>query len=284
MAEAQSTLDAASERIRETAKWLTISLAALGGVLVAGSQLSDIGALQLWSDRFWTAVVGAAIAAIGSGIILVATINTAAAPAVSLKELATDPPKGAKDAITDETLLDNRTDVKALKDEYVEAIEDRERKYAAHLAELSNEDRREKFVTANARVVALHSIAKNLVDVSSYRELARLWRLARITIVAGGAIAALGVGVFAWAANPPAKVIASTAEPAVLAAPEQSTISLTQQGREALGTQLGKDCPVTTPITVLKLGSADAGSDVLVQHTGCTSLRFILVPAWGAVT
>ncbi|HEY0688503.1 MAG TPA: hypothetical protein VGD71_05625, partial [Kribbella sp.] len=144
MAEAQSTLDAASERIRETAKWLTISLAALGGVLVAGSQLSDIGALQLWSDRFWTAVVGAAIAAIGSGIILVATINTAAAPAVSLKELATDPPKGAKDAITDETLLDNRTDVKALKDEYVEAIEDRERKYAAHLAELSNEDRREK--------------------------------------------------------------------------------------------------------------------------------------------
>ncbi|TDD60868.1 hypothetical protein E1263_09645 [Kribbella antibiotica] len=283
MADAPSTLDAASERIRETAKWLTISLAALGGVLVGTTQLSDIGALELRSDRFWMAVVGAAIAAIGSGVILFATVATAAAPALSLEQLATHTPKGAKDAVKDQTLLEGRSNVQALKDEYIGAIEDRERAYVDHLADLSNEIDRNKFVTANARAVALNGIVKTIVGVSAYRELARLWRAARVKIIVGGALAALGVGTFAWAANPPDKVVASAAEPAILAAPEPTKITLTAVGREALGPKLGTGCPLTSPISVLQLGSTDAGPDVLVQQPGCAAVRFVVVPAWGSV-
>ncbi|MFK4086472.1 hypothetical protein ACI2LF_20340 [Kribbella sp. NPDC020789] len=283
MADAPSPLDAASERIRETAKWLTISLAALGGVLVAGTQLSDIGALQPRSDRFWIAVAGAAIAAIGSGLILVATVATAAAPALSLEQLATDTPKGAKQAVKDPTLLDGRSDVQTLTDEYIAAIEGREQAYTAHLADLSDEGNRNTFVTANARVVALNGIVKNIVAVSAYRELARMWRAARVKIIVGGALAALGVGAFAWAANPPLKVLASMAEPAVLAAPEPARITLTAVGREALGAKLGVSCPLTNPINLLQLGSTEAGPDVLVQQSGCAAVRFIVVPAWGSV-
>ena len=284
MADEKSPLDAASERIRETAKWLTVSLAALGGVLVAGSQLSDIGALELWGDRFWTAVIGAAIAAVGSGIILVATINTAAAPMVSLKELVTDTPKGAEDVVTDETLLDGRSSVQQLKEEYVGALEDREEAYAVHLSDPSNQANRAVFTAANARAVALNGTVRSIVAVCAYRELARLWKVARVAIVAGGVLGALGVGVFAWAANPPDEVVASGAKPAVLTDPEPALITLTTEGRAALSSKLGKDCAVEAPVAVLKLGSTDAGPDAMVQQEKCATVRFILVPAWGSMS
>jgi hypothetical protein len=283
MADEKSPLDAASERIRETAKWLTVSLAALGGVLVAGSQLSDIGSLELWSSRFWTAVVGAGLAAAGSGIILVATINTAASPVVTLKELAAKTPKGAEAAVRDETLLEGYPSVAALRSAYSKAIERRKQTYNAHLKDTADAAARSAFATADARAVALNTVSRTLVAVAAYRELARLWRLARITIVCGGVIAALGVGVFAWAANPPDKVVASSAEPAVLATPEKAQITLTAAGREALRTQLGASCVLTLPITSLKLGSTDAGPDALIQQDGCTSIRFVLVAAWGSI-
>jgi len=75
--EPSTGLQGAADRIRETAKWLTVSLAAVGGVLVAGSQLSDIGALEPGTDRFTAAIVGAAIAAFGSTVVLWTTIWTA---------------------------------------------------------------------------------------------------------------------------------------------------------------------------------------------------------------
>jgi hypothetical protein len=39
-------LSGASDRIRETAKWFAVSVAALGGVVAAGLQLTDIGKLE----------------------------------------------------------------------------------------------------------------------------------------------------------------------------------------------------------------------------------------------
>jgi hypothetical protein len=53
-------------------------------------------------------------------------------------------------------------------------------------------------MAANSRATALNRVARTLVEVAGYRELARLCGLARTSIVIGGAIAATGVGVFAW--------------------------------------------------------------------------------------
>src|SRR5512144_1087454 len=89
----------AADRIRETAKWLTVSLAAIGGVLVAGTQLSDIGSLEPGSDRFRVAIVAAVVAATGSALVLWATTSTATVSAVSLIDLASnDPPPGTSQA------------------------------------------------------------------------------------------------------------------------------------------------------------------------------------------
>jgi hypothetical protein len=60
-------LAAANQRIRDTAKWLVASAAAIGAALIAGSQLSSIGRLELgWpaseaTARLWVATAGALV-------------------------------------------------------------------------------------------------------------------------------------------------------------------------------------------------------------------------------
>jgi hypothetical protein len=115
MANTSPGIGNAADRIRETAKWLTISLAALGGVLIAGSQLSDIGKLQPFGSRFVVAIFGGGIAAAAAVTILAFTIWVATTPAVSLKNLATDPPAGLGDALTDLRFLDGENNVKLLR-------------------------------------------------------------------------------------------------------------------------------------------------------------------------
>ena len=73
--ETASALDEANNRIREAAKWLVASAAAVGAAMLAGSQLSRIGELEVGLPvtvehaRLWVALVGA-------GLGLVAVVYT----------------------------------------------------------------------------------------------------------------------------------------------------------------------------------------------------------------
>jgi hypothetical protein len=56
--------------MQETTKWLLTAAAALGAVLLAGLQFSDLGRLRPWGAAFTTALVGSALALVGVGTIL----------------------------------------------------------------------------------------------------------------------------------------------------------------------------------------------------------------------
>jgi hypothetical protein len=56
-----SDLSEARELVRAAAKWFIAGLGAIGAVLVAGSQLSSVGALDVDSSRFWIAIAGVSI-------------------------------------------------------------------------------------------------------------------------------------------------------------------------------------------------------------------------------
>ena len=53
-------LAASRELVRSASKWFIAGLGAIGAVLVAGSQLSSVGALDPTSLRFWVAIAGVA--------------------------------------------------------------------------------------------------------------------------------------------------------------------------------------------------------------------------------
>lgn len=285
MAEESTGLQGAADRIRETAKWLTVSLAALGGVLVAGSQLSDIGELESGSNRFWMTIGGGGVAAVGAVVILVAASSVMTTSSVSLESVAQKTPAGTDDVVTDATLLSGHNDVNALKDEYVAAVKDRKDAQAAHLANPSIPELRTAAEAADARAVTVSDTAHELLKVVSYEHLAHRWRVAELWIVVGGVLAGVGIGIFAWGANPPADAVASAATPNVLSAPTAKKLTLTSEGMESLQEALGESCNTKQPIDVLVLAKTDAGPDVLVdQAAGCKRIRFILGTAWGTVT
>lgn len=61
-ADASATdLSEARDLVRAAAKWFIAGLGAIGAVLVAGSQLSSVGALDVDSWRFWVALTGVAV-------------------------------------------------------------------------------------------------------------------------------------------------------------------------------------------------------------------------------
>ena len=238
MADTSAGIQAAADRIRETAKWLTISLATLGGVLIAGSQLSDIGNLQPSSSRFaaWRS------SAVASPLPRPSPFSRSPSglrspPRSVLKQLAAKPPAGLGDTLEDPQFLGGRSTVKQLDAEYTAALNARNTAFAT----LGQEDSQANRATAEAAdLPSLFSLSDtvtsliadvagtcvSLVPMESSVPVAAL--------LACGVVAAAGIGAFTWAANPPAEVKASMATPSVLTTPETITVTLTAQGQMAL--------------------------------------------------
>jgi hypothetical protein len=288
MTDERSTgLAGATDRIRETAKWLTISLAAIGGVLVAGLQLTDVGQLKTGSGRFWLAILGGTLALAGAVVILLATSRVMTGESISLNSIAdTDQaPAGTDRVLADPTLLNGYKDVKALRAEYVSAVQGRNEAFRAYRQKPSDPQLQEAAKVADSRAVTVSDTVQELMKVASYQHLAYQWRNAARSIVVGGVIAVLGLAVYAWSANPPKEAVASAAAPNVVTAPTAKIMTLTSEGRENLRNALGQACNLTKPISVLVLADTDAGPDVLTdQSPDCARTRFILGSGWGTVS
>lgn len=291
-APAVTGVDAAAARIRETAKWLTVSLASVAAVMLGGSQLSDIGKLASGSDRLYAAIAAAAVAAAATAVVLAATITIAATPTTSFNDMLK--PEGglgnkkwATPTLADRSLTDNK-EPQALQQSYMAALAARE-KAQAEAAPIPPNDPEataayDAVSQADAHVVYLNTVIDRLMATLAYHRLAHRWRIAGVVIIVCGIIAAGAIGVFAWASHPPADATASVVTPAVLTAPKAATITLTAAGRDALAGGLGHDCDVTAPLTGLVLGKTDAGPDVVIQQDRCAAARFIAVPSWAVVT
>jgi hypothetical protein len=282
MADTPSGILSAADRIRETAKWLTISLATLGGVLIAGTQLSDIGKLQQSSSRFAVAVIGDGITAVAAVTILAFAIWVATTPAISLTQLANKSPRGLRDIVGDPLFLDGKNNVRELAEAYRSALDARNAAFVT-LQQQKDDPSKIAAEAADAQFVSLSDTVGSLLDAVAYKRLAYRWKRAGGALLSCGVLAAAGIGAFAWAAKPPDKVVTSMATPSVLTTPSSATVTLTAQGRSALRNALGSQCPITPALRAVILGDTDAGPDVLIQQTDCNMVRFIAVSDWASV-
>lgn len=272
----------AANRIRETAKWLTVTLAALGGVLIAGTQFSSIGSLTLGSARLNMAVIGAILAGAGSILVLWATVRVAVSPALTLTSLASDTPiHGTELIIKDQFLLDKHEDLATLAKAYGDAVTNLKSTMDEFLTDPKNIPREPSYA-AQSRVTYLAEVVQSLLTAASYEALSYLWRRSLVIIISGGILAALGTTMFIWAANPPANVKASQANPVVLTSPDLGQVTLSEAGRRAVTEKIGTDCANKPVLNALVLGKTDAGPDVLLQEEGCETARLILVESWGS--
>ena len=293
MNDKEGALSSASDRIRETAKWFAVSAAVLGGVVAAGLQLTDIGKLGVNTGRMWLAVGGAAVAVAGALTILWVVVDTMTGRATSLHEIARKAPAGATKAVQDPTLLASYGTVSEIETEYLDAVEKRRRAYEDVRAHPDEQSLINVANLSDNRFVAIDQVVGPLLDVVSYQRLAHSWKRARIGIVIGAVAATLGLGVFAWSANPPPDAAESMAAANALTTPEEGRVQLTSAGMSALQQSVGSDCWHTpsegtvaahaTTIEVLVLAKTKAGPDIITHEPGCDKVRILLGPVWGTL-
>ncbi|NKX55792.1 hypothetical protein [Arthrobacter mobilis] len=265
---------AAEDRIRETAKWLTVSLALLGGVVVAGTQFSSLGSIELGTDRFWAATAGGAAAALGAALILLGAVRTATTPPVSLEGLQPD------DWPNDKFLLELRDNIAELRTDYKDALNRRNTAIEDNIANPTPETELAAR-TADTWAVHLSHIVQNVLKVASYQAVARRWRRSARLMAAGAALAFVGLMVFIWGANPPEEASAGSAGAAVVGEAATRTVELTVTGQSRLRGSLGDDCDASEPLQVMHLDQTPAGPDIVIQQDGCNPLRIVLTENWG---
>ncbi|MHA7209590.1 hypothetical protein [Arthrobacter sp. MDT1-65] len=273
----QATLPA-EDQIRETAKWLTVSLAAIGAVVVSGTQFSNIGAVQADSDRFHHILWAAGLVTVGVGIILYHAVRTATSEPINLAEVEADT---RADKLA--RLMGNYDGAKDLANKFSTALDERDTALSNSYANPADQNANVRAKTAMETAQNLGHIVRTVTRMASYEAVAKRWQRAMIFIGIGAALSLAGLMIFIWAINPPKAAAASEASPAVVGEAALRTVTLEPLGQEALATRLGDDCDVTQPLSVLHLDNTDTGPDVVVQQQGCKALRLIITHSWGKV-
>lgn len=248
----------AIERYRDLAKYLVGIFAAVGGLLVAGTQLSSLGQLS-WDDdraRLMTAVIALALALVAVILVLGRAVSILRPLELALADVADE--SGPRTAIEARpTLLGGARDVKTV----------------AALVDPNNEA-----VDAAARA-RWSAVAAGIVEYAAYREMQRRFDVARMAMLAYAVLAAAAIALFAWAANPPD----DPADAVVAPAAAQVQVALTDAGREAFAGALGARC-VKRPLAALVVGGTRREPLlVALPRAGCAPAQFTLPPVLGAL-
>lgn len=201
-----SPLAAANQRIRETAKWLIASSAAVGAALIAGSQLSSIGRLEIgWpitaeTARLWVAAAGAVaglaavVAAIRASVRVLLPVQVLISDLAEHWDLPAPPMRPVVDFFMrrPKFLQGTATPMKL--------IERREALVAQLTAHQADPGVREKIATLDRRIEAVEEVANHEALKAVFERCLRSLSIAAV-------VAAAGIIAFAWAANPPARTV-----------------------------------------------------------------------------
>ncbi|WP_433066037.1 pentapeptide repeat-containing protein [Dactylosporangium sp. CS-033363] len=195
-------LTEANSRIRDAAKWLMASSAAVGAALIAGSQLSNIGRLAATAPdtvdhaRLWIAVAGAVVALSAVSYMIWTAVQLLVPHTVVVDELTRHwhARRGPMAGVV-RFFRENRKYLQG----YSTTAELVARR-AARVERLAAADATEEDEAAVAdldqRIAAVEDMAAHLLLRERFRR--SLGRLLGAT-----AVAAVGIMAFAWAANPP---------------------------------------------------------------------------------
>ena len=316
------------DHLRSTAKWAIAAYAAVGAILVAGSQLSSIGAFT-WDDRrLWIAIAAmvVALASVALAVHTIVTVQTVGE--VTLPELAgfeqdvddrrlyTATVVGdyrcatetsgdiatrralvqlcqvrrrleAEDHIREHpavdpvaqrapTLLNGYPTVRELAKHYQALLD---RRY--HYSRIEPDEA--ELAQTIAWIDFLNPVVNQLLAAARYERVQSTFATdARRKLLWSSLLAAVAIGVFAWAANPQE---AAPGNPPAFAMPAQATLVLSPERQSQLASVLGGAECVAASLPVLVLSATDQTADVVTPpREGCeperlTVSRTEVVPA-----
>lgn len=278
----------ATTQLREVAKWLIGAFAAVAAVMLAGTQLSSLGALSTQDPTRLVVAVAAAVIVVAATTAAIYQLSTVLPLDFSgmhglVEESREAPMREVVNA--DSGYRAGRANVGALLADY-EAARDRDRSAgraraalalqvaatvepSAELeAQLARATRQEELAEAEVKSLKEHVTA--LIQMKGYLNVCRRFDAARTAVLWLSAVAAAGIITFAWAANPPETKAATSA--ALAPRPVEARLVLTPAGAAELGTALGEECAQS---------AASSGTHVVVMSTD-TETSDVVVLAEGS--
>ncbi|MCT9094165.1 hypothetical protein N4G70_35775 [Streptomyces sp. ASQP_92] len=203
---------AAQESLRSTAKWLLAAFAGAGAALAAGLQLTGLGELAADSWRLWTSAAAITLALGALGYMATSASAVLSQDWVTLASFSTES-WNAK--VTYKPTHEQRRRFKKI-ERKIDANRYELYGYAApdiptlhrklHLADdmvnsptAAEEERK----AALQQIMELRAAAREVVECANYYETVELFRQMRRRLAWASAAAVIGLGVFAYAANPP---------------------------------------------------------------------------------
>ena len=221
-----------ADRVRETAKWLIVSFAAVGTILVAGSQLSSLGDLDLAGWRIWAALGGVVVALSAVVVSIEKVSQVLVLDPVSLQRLTTAPDLATiRVKLEEDRTLVPTGHLSDLYDTYLTAQRRQRETYDA----FRGNPNPESLAAAKIEDGYAQTVFATAGDVL---ELATVWRTCRSSsgpsrrLPRCPGFAALGIVVFAAAANPPSK--GQDTEPVAVIVPAAAIVDLTERGEALL--------------------------------------------------
>lgn len=201
-----SPLAAANQRIRDTAKWLIASAAAIGAALIAGSQLSSIGRLEAgWptteaTARLWVATAGALAGLAAVVFAITAALRVLLPVQVLIADLAESWDNPGPDMRPVVDFFRRRPKFLQGTATPADLIGRRARLVEKLGTNGAPADLRERIEAMDRRIEAVEDVASNRALTAAFERCLRRLLVAAV-------VAAAGIVAFAWAANPPARTV-----------------------------------------------------------------------------
>ncbi|MGV9362465.1 pentapeptide repeat-containing protein [Amycolatopsis sp. NPDC003731] len=196
--EPSSHLAPAREMIRSAAKWFIAGLGGIGVVLIAGSQLSSIGALPADSSRFYLAVAG-----VVAGLVAILWAMWRVVDILSGKRWTFD------DVVTDWKLTktDSTSAYKKRRNKSQHPVGWYLHDHLSSLGGFASPTEIKKIYDESEPdregLSDLVGLMDELSDIGATVDLDARFRRLRRQIAVGVLVGAAGIILFAWAANPP---------------------------------------------------------------------------------
>jgi hypothetical protein len=268
-ADPAAEIAAANQRLRDTAKWLLTSFAAVGAIIVAGLQLSSIGKLTSESPqaRIWATLLGIAVAAIGVAI-AIGFMSSVLAPHLNSFRSA-DENTDAADRALEEPLGMTYEQLKTKISERDAAVTKARQEHGTNSSE---------YRTALAARDKWEPTRRDALTLIGAELLWDRYKTARIAVIIAIFLVLGGVVAFAWGANPPDEA-KQKPQVALGQAPLLLKVTLTPAGVAALKDARG--CTHKTFQVLSISGTIDKREVVTVPRAGCKPVRFVLTAELG---
>jgi hypothetical protein len=194
-------LSASRELVRSAARWFIAGLGAIGVVLVAGSQLSSVGALAPQEGRFWAAIAGVVLGLLSILWAMWRVVDVLAPTNWAFEDLV----RAWRDApaLPPRAHWWNRRHRRSVG----RLMRDHPLMLAGYESPAAIQEVYETSSPGREGLDDLVDLMDDLLDKASTLDLQSRFTTLRGQIGAGVIVGAAGIILFAWAANPPPKPV-----------------------------------------------------------------------------